>query len=83
MARDDLSGEVCDAFRRTHHLSEELNDLIGSLRNMAKAVMKIRKSGDLPSFAVINKVMGEHSGSIRAITVCIDIELKKHPRVEQ
>jgi hypothetical protein len=83
MARDDLSSDVCDAFRRTHHLSAELNNLIGSLRNMAKAVMKIRKTGELPSFAIINKVMGEHAGTVRAITVCIDIELKKHLKGEQ
>jgi hypothetical protein len=71
------SGVVSDAFVRTRHLSEELDDLLKSLRNMGKAVKKIRRTRELPSLAIINKIMGEHAGSIRAITVCIDLELKK------
>jgi hypothetical protein len=62
---------------RTRHLSEELDDLLKSLHNMGKAAKKIRRERELPSLAIINKIMGEHAGSIRAITVCIDLELKK------
>ena len=77
------SDVVSDAFVRTRHLSQELDDLLKSLRNMGRAVKKIRRTRELPSLAIINKVMGEHAGTIRAITVCIDIELKKHLKVEQ
>jgi hypothetical protein len=77
------SDVVSDAFMRTRHLSQELDDLLKSLRNMGRAVKKIRRTRELPSLAVINKVMGEHAGSIRAITVCIDIELKKSMKGER